>query len=149
MADSNLLFALVYPLTYSDAAARMFRLWLGEGREVVAPALWLYEAVSALRKMASATDLTVKERDEVLDMLLLLPVRTVQLDAGLHRQSLAWAERLDSPVAYDSAFVALAERLGADLWTADRRLARRLRDTGGVDVHWLLEPEVDARGGAG
>jgi predicted nucleic acid-binding protein len=33
-----------------------------------------------------------------------------------------WTLRLNRAAAYDSFYLALAERLGCNLWTADRRL---------------------------
>ena len=52
-------------------------------------------------------------------------------DDELVRSAFAWTLRLDRAVAHDSAYVALAEKLGCELWTADRRLA------GAVDVAWV------------
>jgi hypothetical protein len=52
-------------------------------------------------------------------------------DDELVRSALAWTVRLDWAAAYDSAYLALAEELGCDLWTAGRYLVRA------VDVGWV------------
>lgn len=44
---------------------------------------------------------------------------------------LAWLLRLDRAAAHDSFYLALAEELECDLWTADRHLV------GAVDVAWV------------
>ena len=48
-----------------------------------------------------------------------------------------WTLRLRRAAAYDSFYLALAETLGVDLWTTDRRLRTA------VDLPWVqaLEPE--------
>ena len=61
--------------------------------------------------------------DHVMLGLDSLPVRSVPTDPDLRRSALSWAERLGQFAAYDSFYVALAERLGCEVWTADRRLA--------------------------
>ena len=43
-------------------------------------------------------------------------------DAELHRQALKIAQRYNLPATYDAHYLALAERLGIEFWTADRRL---------------------------
>jgi predicted nucleic acid-binding protein len=48
---------------------------------------------------------------------------------------LEWTERLGQPVAYDAVYVELADRMQAELWTADRRLAVAARSVGLEWVH--------------
>lgn len=46
--------------------------------------------------------------------------------AALHHRALEIANRYDLSATYDAHYVALAESLGCELWTADQRLLRRL-----------------------
>lgn len=48
--------------------------------------------------------------------------------------ALVWSRRLRRGNAYDSAYLALAEALGAELWTADRRLTNA---AGQPWIHYL------------
>jgi predicted nucleic acid-binding protein len=43
---------------------------------------------------------------------------------GLHRRALELAQSLSLPATYDAHYLAVAEDLQAELWTADRRLFR-------------------------
>ena len=54
--------------------------------------------------------------------------RRVTADSELHKRSLHMAERFLLPAAYDAHYLALADQLGAELWTLDRRLARAVGD---------------------
>ena len=55
----------------------------------------------------------------------------------LHRNSLEWANLIGQTVAYDSAYLALAEKLELEFWTADRTLAEGARASGAPWVKWL------------
>lgn len=54
---------------------------------------------------------------------------TLYGDRDLHRRALSLAKQLSLPAAYDAHYLALAERLNAELWTADRCLAERAQPT--------------------
>ena len=121
--DANLAVALAIALPYSERAVTLMADWARERVCVYAPLLWEYEVVSALRKAVALGLLPVDEAPYTLERLWALGVQPVPPGPDLHRQALAWAERLGQTVAYDAQYLALAERLGAEFYTADRRLA--------------------------
>ena len=45
----------------------------------------------------------------------------IPASVDLDRLAMDWAERLNQTVAYDTQYLALAEQLGAEFWSADRR----------------------------
>ncbi len=96
--------------------------WHRVGRRLVAPTLLYYEVGNALHRYERAGLLSPAEVADLLDIALSLDI-TLYGNADLHRQALALAERLGLPAAYDAHYLALAERLNAEFWTADRRLA--------------------------
>lgn len=100
--------------------------------------LWDYEIVSGLRKSVAAHAITSARAHEALEQLQQLGVNRVPPDVALNRAALRWSERLSQNAAYDAEYVALAEFLGAELWTADRRLAARASSIGATFVHCLL-----------
>jgi predicted nucleic acid-binding protein len=59
-------------------------------------------------------------------------------DEQLHRRALALAERFSLPAAYDVHYLALADWLGGEFWTADRKLARAV----GGELPWVRVVEV-------
>ncbi|HEX2163658.1 MAG TPA: type II toxin-antitoxin system VapC family toxin [Thermoanaerobaculia bacterium] len=137
VVDANLLIADALPVDYSAEAHRRLAGWLEEGAQLFAPSLWLYEAVSAIRKSAVADRLGGITAYDALDALLAFPITTVAPDADLLAGALAWADRLGDLVAYDATYLALADSLGAPLWTADGPLYRRAR-AAGAEFVWLL-----------
>jgi predicted nucleic acid-binding protein len=122
VVDANVLVALAVPLPYSAAAGARMDGWIEVGEILVSPALWEYEATSAIRKYAVQRDVEAAEIQQALLRLDSLPVESIPNDPDLRRAALIWAARLGHHAAYDSFYVALAERLGTELWSADLRL---------------------------
>ena len=70
-----------------------------------------------------------------------LGVQLVPPTLELDRMALRWADRLGQTVAYDAHYLALAETLGCDFRTVDRRLA----DATGRGPVGALDRQVEAR----
>lgn len=90
------------------------------GEELAAPALVDLEVVSTLRRAARSGRLDDRRSAQALADLIALPLRRVPHLRLLPR---VWELR-DNLTAYDAAYVALAEALGALLLTADGPLSR-------------------------
>jgi predicted nucleic acid-binding protein len=56
-----------------------------------------------------------------------------------HRRALDWSARLGQGKAYDGQYLATAERAGAELWTADRKLANAATAAGAGWVRSIWE----------
>jgi predicted nucleic acid-binding protein len=87
--------------------------------EVAAPYLVDSEVISALRGMVRRGEFSVEDAGVALHAWKALIVFRVSAPATLER---IWALR-DTVTAYDATYIALAERLGCPLVTADARLA--------------------------
>jgi len=140
VVDSNVLVALAVPTDYSTPALEKVTAWLAQETSLFAPALWSYEAVSAIRKFVAAGQLGGAEAAAAVAQILELGIQEVNASEELHRQALKWAERLGDLVAYDPAYLAVAESLGAPFWTADGRLVRKVRALGVDWIHEISEP---------
>lgn len=90
------------------------------GKDLHAPDLLPYEVANVLRRQRLAGRLSVTEAALAHRDLGRLPIELWPYEVLRDR---AW-ELTDSLTTYDAAYVALAERLGAPLITADARLAR-------------------------
>src|SRR5438477_244782 len=66
-------------------------------------------------------------------------VETIPMDAPLCQAAFEWAGRLNQVRAYDGFYLALAEQLKAEFWTADKRLANAVQQIGANWVHWIGE----------
>ena len=90
------------------------------GERLAAPEIIDLEVTSVLRRQIAAGEVDARRAGMALDDLAALPLRRAP---HRHLVTRCWALR-DNLTPYDAAYVALAEALGAELLTGDRRLAR-------------------------
>jgi len=94
--------------------------------------------MSALRKAIYQGQM---DQDDALKLASAVETWNVQVyvpDAALNRSALIWAQRLEQMVAYDAQYLALAERLNADFYTADKKLFNRCQEIGIPFVRLLM-----------
>lgn len=129
--DASLALKLVLPNPLRNICRVLITRLISEGVELVAPALWAYETTSTLCKAVHFGQLTADEARSVLLQLTELNVRLVSPDDTQNRHAFEWTVQLNRAAAYGSYYLALAEALGCDVWTADRRLLEA------VDLPWV------------
>lgn len=118
----------------SDEALWHLHEWVRTGVSLAAPPLLRYEAVNILHQRVRRGSITSDRALASLNALLDLPV-VYPAESDLRAvQSLTWAHEFGLPATYDAAYLALADALGAVLWTADRRLADRASRHVAVEV---------------
>ena len=98
------------------------------GRDLAAPPLIRVEAANALRTLAARRTIAPAVALDLLGLLQEAPVALIEPDDPLERRALELALELGHPV-YDCVYLALAERMGRQLVTADGRLLRAVRAT--------------------
>ena len=121
----------------SPVALAALKSWRTEGTRLSAPYFMLAEVTNVLHRHVRGGDLSLDVAFGLLDRLLTLEIQLHETD-HLHHRALELASLINQGAAYDSHYLALAETLDCDLWTADRRLQR----TAGPltpNVHWLGE----------
>jgi predicted nucleic acid-binding protein len=128
--DANIIVALALPLPYSDAATEKIREWQEQEVELVVPTLWHYEYVSTLRKALVLNMISSEEVSEALQNIFSLGIQDFHPTIHLHQKAMQWASRLNQTVAYDAAYLALAEHLNSDFWTADTKLFKTAENEG-------------------
>jgi predicted nucleic acid-binding protein len=111
--------AIVELLLATPAAPRVSQRLFAAGESLHVPELLDVEVTQALRRYYLMGSLTAQRGAEALRDLVDLPLRRYSHEPFRSR---IWALRRNVS-AYDAAYVALAEALGANLLTRDSRLA--------------------------
>jgi predicted nucleic acid-binding protein len=122
------------------AVAAWVASWERSGRTVHAPELARYEVANVLTRLAVSGQLDAHDVREAWSVLQALRIAFHPLDGG--PSTVALALRLERRSAWDASYLALAESLGAELFTLDGSLARNVRQRG-LPVRSLLERPPD------
>lgn len=131
VVDASFAFKLLLPGPERSLCQGLMARWQEGSYNLCAPALWLYEITSALCKVVHFGAITAEEGQQALALAQGLGVRLSLPDEAQARLAFEWTLRLKRAAAYDSFYLALAQQLDCDLWTADKRL----RDA--VDLPWV------------
>lgn len=128
--DANIAIALLAERPYTSSAEQRVVEWKRQHVRLCAPSLWTSEVISGLRKlvfsgkMDQESALQAIAKMEKWGVLIYLP------DTDLNQKALVWAGKLEQMVAYDAQYLALAERLQVDFYTADKKLFNRCQTLG-------------------
>ena len=122
--DASVAIKWLAPEPGSGSALRLLRGWL-EVAELWAPDLLYVEGANAVRRKAAQGVLAPQDALETLRKLFRLPFRVLSareivedaLELGLAASLKVW----------DACYLAVARRVGAELWTADEELHSRGR----------------------
>ena len=132
VADSGILLATVLPEPISEQAKAIWRNWSEQNVQIAAPTLLHYEFVAVMRKSVYRATLTPQEGIEARDFLLSQPVQLF-ISANLLKRGYEFATQYALPTAYDAQYLAVAEHLQCDFWTADQSLHNTL----GASLNWV------------
>jgi predicted nucleic acid-binding protein len=131
VVDASCAFKLILPGRQQAASQELVTEWKHAGYGHWAPTLWAYEITSALCKVVHFGALTPGQGQRALMLAQKLDVRPVPPDHTQVRKAFDLTVRLKRAAAYDSSYLALAETMECELWTADRRLRNA------VDEPWV------------
>lgn len=136
VVDANLAAGAVLPISGLEFAPALFARWSEQGRPLRAPELWLAEVTSVIRQHVFRGLISLEEAHQAIDDVAALEIERSPMDTRLYHQALNWAGRLGHSKVYDSIYLALAESLNAEFWTADERLAKTGQATGAYWIKW-------------
>ena len=137
VVDASLVFKWLVKEELTDEATSLKRSWAEQGVTLTAPYFMPAEVTNALHRRVVRGQLTVQAGTNLLDSLLNMKIHLYET-SRLHHRALELASQLNQGAAYDSHYIALAETLACDLWTADQRLQRTASPLAPT-VHWLGE----------
>lgn len=129
--DASFAFKLILPGPYQSRYTTLVTEWEQAGHSFYAPTLWLYEITSALCKTVHFGALTRSEGQKALNLAQKLSLELVEPDEDQTQLAFDWTHKLNRAAAYDSFYLALAETLSAEFWTADKRLYQA------ANVSWI------------
>lgn len=116
-----------------DAIKNLWQSWVEDEVRLVAPTLLFYEVTNGLCQQQRNKVLSPETIWKSLELALDLPINLVN-EANLHLRAREIAMQFNLPAAYDAHYLALAEWMKIDLWTADLRLINTLKP---FKVKWV------------
>jgi predicted nucleic acid-binding protein len=123
--DANLVLRLIADPA-DEPIQHLWEHWDSEGRSLAAPTLLYYEVANALYRYQHLGYLSASAVQLSFRAALALPLE-LHGEPDLHWRALSLADKFSLRAAYDAHYLALAELLEGEFWTADGRLARTVQ----------------------
>jgi len=119
--DASFLLKLFLPENKSDETEMLWKAWVGDHVEIMAPTLIMFELPSVIRNKVFRGILTEREGGEIINLLNQLDISLIYTEEFL---DIAWEIGiiLNTPNLYDCFYIALPKLLRIPLWTADKKL---------------------------
>ncbi|MFQ5875541.1 MAG: type II toxin-antitoxin system VapC family toxin, partial [Dehalococcoidia bacterium] len=123
VVDASLAVKWLVNEVHTEKAFALARSWAQSDVQPVAPYLMPVEVSNALHRRVVRGDVSLEAATRLLDGLLDAGIE-LREPAGLHRRAIELAAQLRHDAAYDAHYLALAESLDCELWTADEQFYR-------------------------
>lgn len=119
--DASFLLKLFLPEDKSDQAEELWKRWIEDSIEILAPTLIKYEGSSVLRNKVYRRILDEEEAVEIINLLKHLDLSLIYTEDLI---DIAWeiGSILKTPTLWDCFYLALPKLLSIPFWTADRKL---------------------------
>ena len=135
VVDASLAFKWLVKEDHSDEARAISRSWASQGVRTTAPYLMPVEVANALHRRVVQGELALEDAGRLLETLLASGI-DLQESPALHVRALELARELNQGAVYDSHYLALAQQLDCDLWTADEKFFKVARQAAG-NIRWI------------
>ena len=135
VVDASVDFKWLVEEENSDKATALIRLWDDEGTQPMAPPIMPFEVANVLHRRVVRGDIGLEVAQDLMQDLMALGV-VLHETPSLHRRALELASQLKQGAVYDAHYLALAESLGCEMWTADQRLYHAAEPGFGI-VRWI------------
>ena len=125
---------LRYVLMPDDAPIKtVWQTWVKDEINLVAPSLLFYEVTNGLYQQQRNKYLSPETIWKTLELSLDLPITLVN-EKNLHLRAREIAMQYNLPASYDAHYLALAEWMDIELWTADMRLVKAVQS---FELDWV------------
>ena len=125
--DASFALKLVLDEEESEAAEALWTGWSVGDVEIIAPCHLLFEATSVIRNHVYRRDISAAAGQAAFDALLAQEIKLLH-PGRLETRAWELAQKYNRPTAYDAYYLALAEDVGCELWTADGRLHKAVHN---------------------
>ena len=137
VVDASLVVKWLVTEDLSDKALALLASWNAESVRMAAPSLIRFEVANVIHRKIARGNIGPTSAIEHMTRLLALPIELRDMPE-LHARAIELAGELRQGAAYDTHYLALAEILECDMWTADGRLYRSA-GRGTDRVRWIGE----------
>ena len=122
--DASIVIKLIVD-AQDQALKQRFGQWEAS-HQLAAPTLLFYEVTNAIYQYQRHAVHSPAVTQSALRSAQALPIELYS-DQHLHQQALQLAQTHSLSATYDAHYLALAQRLGAELWTADEKLVNAVK----------------------
>jgi predicted nucleic acid-binding protein len=133
--DASLAVKWLVREVHSDKAYALARSWAREEVYPMAPYLMPVEVANALYRRVIREEVSLQEATSLLDALLSTGIE-LREPPSVHVKAMELAAELKQDAVHDAHYLALAEALNCELWTADERFYRAA-SSGHTQVKWI------------
>ena len=128
IVDTSIAIKWVLRENDSKTAFDMLTDWNARGVMLLVPILLAYEAANVLYRSARRGEITFERAKEAFAEILLAGLKfDFSSNLAFSMRAIELAGQYNLPAAYDAHYLALAEREGCELWTADTRLWNNIK----------------------
>jgi predicted nucleic acid-binding protein len=129
VVDTSIVLKWVLDEPDSATALALLTEWINKEIVVRAPALLTYEVANALFQRVRKREMTADEARQALEDVLFpeLILNFVEY-TELSKRAILLAQQYNLPATYDAHYLALAEQVKCEYWTADTRLYYAVKD---------------------
>lgn len=135
VVDASLAVKWVLKEPYTEEALSLGDRWLAEETKPIAPCLLFIEITNVLHRRAIKGQISLSHAEHLLKGLLNMGIEIWE-SPRLHIRALQLAQKLQRTSVYDAHYLALAEIMDCEFWTADERFFNSVREQQ-PRVKWL------------
>jgi len=137
--DANLAVWAVLPNIAEMNTLKYIQAWYQQERRIIAPEFLIAETTSVVRRLVYLNRIDEDEGKQAIDDLFALGIETITLTCHVCQTAFGWASKLQQARVYDSLYLAVAEHLEAEFWTADKRLVNGAKQLGYPRIYRIGE----------